>query len=569
MSTKELSVYFEKLEKTSSRIEITKILADLFGRLKADEIDKVVYMILGRLAPSYESIIFNVAEQMMIKAISESFGKSEEEVEKIYKEKGDLGLAAELFSGVKTGKVSVNELYKSLVEIANYEGEGSVEKKINGLAMLLSKVDAKTARYIARIPVGKLRLGFSDKTIIDALSWMETGDKSKSKLIDSAYQVLPDVGRLAQEVKKKGADKASENIYPVVGVPIMPALAQRLKSADEMIKKMGKVAVEPKFDGLRVQIHYQKGKPVKAFTRNLNNISQMFPELDSIGKYIKTDNAILDSEAVGVDTETMKMADFQTTMNRRRKHDIEGSAKKTPITFQIFDAMLLGGKNLMKKDYVARREELKKAFKGNKTFVIDDYIVTENADEIRQKHKELLALGLEGVIVKKLDSDYAPGRTGWRWVKMKEVEEAAGKLSDTVDAVIMGYTRGKGKRASFGVGQFLAGIRDGERVKSITKVGTGLTDAQFKELNKRLQKITVKEMPKNYEVHKDLEPDFWVAPEVVVELAADELTVSPKHTAGMALRFPRLVKFRDDKSASQATTLKEIKKLYTLQKHHA
>jgi len=209
----------------------------------------------------------------------------------------------------------------------------------------------------------------------------------------------------------------------------------------------------------------------------------------------------------------------------------------------------------------------------NSLLVVDDYLVTDDPKVIRTRHKELLKEGLEGVIVKKLDGKYVPGRTGWRWVKMKEVEEAQGKLADTVDAVVMGYTRGRGKRASFGVGQFLAGIVDnennlpaGRQVKTITKVGTGLTDEQFKELNKRLIKLQTKSKPEEYDVHKDLEPDFWVKPSLVVELAADEITKSPKHTAELALRFPRLIKFRDDKSPKEATTKKELVNLFKLQK---
>jgi DNA ligase 1 len=168
-------------------------------------------------------------------------------------------------------------------------------------------------------------------------------------------------------------------------------------------------------------------------------------------------------------------------------------------------------------------------------------------------------------MVKRYDSAYVPGRTGWRWVKMKEAEEALGKLSDTVDCVVMGYTAGRGKRASFGLGQFLVGVKDGEKIKTVTKVGTGLTDEQFRELKKRLLGSELTEMPKEYEVHKLLEPDFWVNPEVVVEIAADDITKSPTHTAGLALRFPRLVKFRDDKSPDQATTVEEVKKLFKLQ----
>lgn len=565
MKVSELSKYFEKLEKTSSRIEITKILAELFKDASADEIDKAVYLSLGILAPSYKSIVFNIAERMMVKVIALAYGVSPEAVLEKYKKTGDLGTVTyELAGNTKSG-LSINQVYEKLVGIAKDEGEGSQERKIAATAELLNKLDPTSAKFVARIPVGNLRLGFSDKTIIDALSWMEEGDKSKSKLLEAAYQVLPDVGALAVEVKKYGIDKASKNISPRVGIPIMPALPQRLKSADEMVKKMGTVAVEPKFDGLRVQIHYQKNKPVQAFTRNLNNISEMFPEFNNLGEHLKVDRAIIDSEAVGLDAETMKMADFQTTMNRRRKHDIAEKAKITPLTFQLFDAMLLGGKNLMGEDYLTRRSALQKAFKSNKVFLTDEYIITSDPAEIRKKHKEFLQRGLEGAMIKKVESGYVPGRTGWRWVKIKEVEEASGKLADTVDCVVMGATAGRGKRASFGIGQFLAGILDKDKILTITKVGTGLTDEQFKELNKRLRDLVIKDKPKEYEVHKDLTPDFWVKPEVVVELAADELTKSPKHTAGLALRFPRLVKFRDDKDVSKATTLREIRALYKLQ----
>ena len=571
MQFKRLAAYLEKLEETASRNKITQILAELFKEAETQEIDRTVYLLLGRLAPPYENIVFNLAERMMVKVIAEAYQKDIEAVKKLYKEKGDLGTAAQELAATKGGNLSVSEVYNKLREIALYEGAGSQERKITETAKLLSNLTPLGARYVARIPVGRLRLGFSDKTIIDALSFMEKGDKSASKEIEAAYQILPDVGRLAQEVKKYGSRQVGKKKGAVVGVPIMPMLAQRLKSPKEMIKKMGEVAVEPKFDGLRALIHYKKGPPspksygeVKAFTRNLNEISSMFPELKNLGKYLKAKEVILDSEAIGLDPKTRQMVNFQRTMQRRRKYDIGKSAADIPLKFQIFDLIYKNGKNYMNEPYVKRREELAKTISRNNLFIIDEYTLTEDPVVIRRKHKEMLKLGLEGVIVKKAQSKYVPGRAGWRWVKMKEVEEAEGKLADTIDAVIMGYTRGRGKRASFGIGQFLAGVKDGDKFKTISKVGTGLTDIQFRELSKRLLKIKVTDKPKEYEVHKDLEPDFWVVPEVVVELAADEITRSPKHTAGLALRFPRLIKFRDDKSPGQATTLRELEGLFKL-----
>ncbi len=566
MKIGEFAKYLERLTKTSSRIEITKILADLFKKLSKEEVDLAVYMSLGILAPSFRGVVFNIAERMMIRAISSAYDVLAENVVKKYKEVGDLGIVASFFAKQKKSSLSIREVYEKLFKIASLEGDGSVEKKISETARLLRNLDPLSACYVVRIPIGRLRLGFSDKTVIDALSFFEVKDKSKSKKLEAAYQVFPDLGKIALAVKKVGIDKAVKNIFPEIGTPVFPMLAQRLKSADEIVKKMGQVAVEPKFDGLRVQIHYQDGLCTKAFTRNLNDVKEMFPELVNIGKYLKAASAILDSEAVGLDAVTMQMVDFQKTMARRRKHDIFKFAAQTPVTFQIFDVILLNGISVMGQGYISRREILKRIIRPNDIFVVDDYFLTNNPNEVRSKHKEFLEKGLEGAMIKRADSNYVPGRTGWRWIKMKEVEEASGKLADTVDCVIMGYSQGRGKRSVFGIGQFLAGIKSSEKFLTITKVGTGLTDEQFKELQKRLSNLVIEKKPVGYEVHKDLEPDFWVLPKVVVEIAADELTKSPKHSAGLALRFPRLVRFREDKSADQVTTLKEIQNLYRIQK---
>src|SRR3989338_2772925 len=570
MKFEKLSVYLDKLEKTSSRIEITKILADLFKEARYEEIDKIVYLLLGSLAPSYEGVVFNLAERMMMRILAKAFGKEVDYVTRLYKQKGDLGEVAQELATTKGTNISVSEIYEKLLAIAQEHGDASQERKINETANVLSMLDPLSARFVARIPVGRLRLGFSDKTILDALSWMETGGKSKKADLESAYNIRPDVGLLARMVKERGIEKAAKEIDPHIGVPIMPMLAQRLKSPSEMIEKMKRVYVEPKFDGLRIQIHYKKsgfdnGKRVKAFTRNLNETSWMFPELNEIEKQIAADDVILDSEAIGVDEERKTLANFQTTMTRRRKHDIEQIAAKMKIRFYVFDLMLKNQKSLINETYIKRREELDKTIKKGNVLQVVNYEVTERSERINELMRKELKEGMEGIIVKRADSSYIAGRTGWRWVKMKEEETSYAKLADTVDAVIMGFTAGKGKRVSFGVGQFLAGIRVKDTFKTITKVGTGLTDEQFRELKRRLKGLEVKEKPKNYLVNKLLEPDYWVTPEIVVEIAADEITNSPTHTAGLALRFPRLIKFRDDKSYEEATTVGELKNLFKLQ----
>jgi len=577
MKFKVLAEYLQKLEDTSSRIEITEILSDLFKKSNVKEIDKICYLTLGKLAPSYRSIIFNVAEKMMLRVISSAYGMEENKVKEEYKKRGDMGnltfFLAEKKKTEKKETLSVNEIYEEFVKIAKDEGEGSQERKVEELARIIKQLDSLSAKFVARIPIGKLRLGFSDKTILDALSWMENGDKTLKNELERAYNVLPDVGLLAKEVKEKGAKKASKNITPVIGVPLLSMLAQRLKSPKEMIEKMGEVSIEPKFDGLRIQIHYsRKGfnngtdRKVKAFTRNLNEVSWMFPELKDVEKYIKGDEIILDSEAVGVDKQRRSLADFQTTMIRRRKHDIDKIASKIKIRFNVFDIMSLNKKSLINEPYIKRREILSKAVKDGDLLKIDEYEITKDPKRISELMNEELKEGMEGILVKRANSEYVAGRTGWRWVKMKEREDSRTKLADTIDCIVMGYYAGKGKRTKFGIGGFLVGIPVKNKIPTLTKIGTGLTDAQFRELKKRLIKLETKQKPKEYgKVDRTLTPDIWVEPSLVVEIAADEITKSPIHSSGYALRFPRLINFRDDKNPEEASTLKELKKLYKLQ----
>ncbi len=568
----ELATYLEKLEKTSSRIEITKILAELFRKTDAFEIDKTVYLLLGSLAPNYEGVVFNVAEKMIIKAIALTYGYDGKAVNGLYKKAGDLGIVTETLAKkshftAHNSPLSITDVYQKLMDVARDSGEESVERKIQKISELFKNLDPRSTRFVARIPLGRLRLGFSDKTVIDALSWMEAGDKSLRSQLLKAYEVVPDIGFLAKRVKEVGAAIASKNIKPVVGIPVLPALAQRLNSPVEMIEKMGKVAVEPKFDGLRVLIHFSRSKKMlKAFTRNLNDVSEMFPELTNIGDYIKGYEVILDTEATGMDPEMIKIMNFQTTMKRRRIHDVNETAGQIPLRFQVFDILFKDGQSLMGTAYLQRRKVLSGTVKENDLMVVDEAVITEDPKVIERQYQKNIDKGLEGVVVKKVDSPYIPGRTGYRWVKMKDAEGSKAKLMDTIDCVVMGYMSGKGKRTQFGLGKILVGIMQGEKVRTLTKVGTGFTERILGEMKKRLDKISLNKKPDNYIVDKNLEPDVWTYPKLVVEIAADEITKSPNHSLGISLRFPKFIRFRDDKNPDQATTLKELKKLFEIQR---
>lgn len=586
MKFKDLSVYLQKLESITSRNEMVVILAELFKRVSADEIDKVIYLLQGRVAPLYENIEFNIAEKSMVRAIALAYGKDEKETKKEYKKVGDLGELAEKLkqeSGSKKQELSVTEVFEKLQEVTDAGGAGSVEKKLSILSELLKSLDGNSARFVGRIPVNKLRLGFSDMTVIDSLSWMLKGDKSLRKNIEEKYNIRPDLGYIAHALKKSGI-KGIEAIKPTVFTPILMARAERLSSGKEIIEKIGKCAVEPKFDGFRLQVHFN-GEGIKIFTRNLEEVTFMYPDIEKgIREQIKEKEVILEGEAIAYNRDTNEYLPFQLTAQRKRKYDIPEMAKKIPLKYMAFDLLYLNGKNYVPEIYETRRKALTKIIKkGNIVYLAEEKIFDEGV-EIENFFDECISEGLEGILAKKLDGTYQAGARGWNWIKLKRSYQS--KLNDTIDCVVMGYYYGRGKRTDFGIGAFLIGIYDEKEDKFVTvaKVGTGLTDEEWRELAKRGQKLKAKEKPPLYEVDKWLEPDVWIEPEIVVEIKADELTRSPIHTAGRimkksksgsafdvdvpgyALRFPRLERFRDDKKSSDATTLTEVEKLFKLQK---
>lgn len=608
MTFEKFANYLSQLEATSSRLKITEILVGLLKEAKADEVDKICYLSLGQLAPLYEGIEFNLAEKLLMRVISQAFGVAEEQVKKEYKKVGDLGevgyeskvksrIPKEFPKGSKSKveSLSVTEVYERLLEIAEERGAGSVERKITKMAELLKSLDSLGVKYTVRIPLGRLRLGFSDLTIMDALSWMVVGNKSKRQEIEEAFNVQADIGHVARAIKEKGL-AGLKGMKIQLGTPVMPGLCQRLPTAEEMIKKMalrqaqGKalVAAEPKYDGTRLQLHFSRKKQekkeetklfdfqlkgfIRIFTRNLENVTHMFPDIaEAAFREIKANEVILDGEAIGYDAKTGRFLPFQETIKRKRKYDIAETAKKIPLKYFCFDILYKDGRDLLKLPFAQRRKILGEVLSSkNKILLLSPQIITENPEELRKYHDEQKKKGLEGIVVKKWQAPYDPGRRGYTWVKFKEEEsKKGGGLADTLDCVVMGYYKGKGKRNQFGIGAFLVGIReseDSDAFLTMSKIGTGLSDEQWREMNKRCNRVKTEEQFKQYKVNKNLAPDVWCEPKIIVEIQADNITVSPIHTAGLALRFPRLVRFRDDKSAEEATSLQEAKKLYRMQR---
>ncbi len=566
MLFREFAEYLEKLEKISSRLEITTLLAELIKKFEPGEAAKGIYLTQGLLGPIFDNREFSMAAKMVIRSVALAFEKSAEVVEKEYKRVGDLGEVVVNY-GVdkKTKNISLTEVFEDLRTIAYFEGAGSQELKVGKLSELIGKISFLEGKFVVRMVMGKLRLGFSEKTVFDALSQIESGNKSLRKEMDKVYQLYPDSGEIVRAFKEDGSG-GLKKIKVKVGVPIVPALCQRLNTYEEIVKNMGEVAIEPKYDGTRVQIHFKKTKNsknqndvlIKSFTRNLEESSAMFPELKKMAEYTNADELILDCEAVGYDPKTGRILNFQETITRKRKHGVEEAAASVPLRFFVFDVLFWNGESLLSKNYFERRELLKKIILKNETLVVDEFVKTNNPIELEEIHTRFLEEGYEGAVMKMWSGEYLPGRQGWNWVKIKEAEGTSGKLADTFDLVVLGYYYGRGKRAGFGMGAFLAGLKKGEEWVSIAKIGTGLTDLEFKELRKRLDALELQKKPENFLVEDILAPDVWVSPKVVVEIAADEVTKSPSHSGGLALRFPRLVRFRDDKGAEQSTGWEEI-----------
>ncbi len=618
MHFSDFSHHLEKLEQTASRLEMTAQLAEVFKVLAAEEVAAASYLLEGRLLPAYQSLEFQMSIKTVVRALARAqwqssqadgsdtavdtlFGEvdwssREETVNTAYKRLGDIGAAAqellaqsnvqvELESEPKkntstANALSIVEVYAALIEIAKSSGEGSQEQKVQLLVSLLNRLEPVAAKYVCRIIVGTLRLGFSTMTLLDALSWAMTGTKAENSLLEAAYQKKADIGKLAESyLKHKDAAARQQALadYTIeVGVPIVPQLCQVLASPEEVIEKMEEVYVEAKYDGLRVQIHVsRKGMPnpvaggasvqIKTFTRNLEDSTHMFPELVALLDQIKADEAIFDGEAIGYDAATGALLPFQETITRKRKHDVEKTAQSVPLKFFIFDILAVDGRSLLETPLTERKKLLQTILTQNEQFVITSFLTTADPKELQAFHEEKLAAGLEGVVIKQVDSPYQSGRKGWYWVKMKQTAGAHAKLHDTIDCVVLGYYLGRGKRTGFGLGAFLVGVLTSEQtVVTIAKIGTGMSDEQIKELKQLADALAVDTQPTAYSVSKELVPDVWMRPELVVEIAADEVTRSPSHTAGVALRFPRLIKLRKDKTWEDATTLAQLKQIAQL-----
>ncbi len=571
-----LAQAFLAIGQESSRNKMTELLAQLLSQSTAQEAQIISYLALGTLRAPYQGNQFNFAEKSMLKVLAQIQQQPLVEYTATTKKVGDIGIAVlEGSWPYKDRGITILEVHKRLEELMAISGTGSQEEKASFLTELLAEVDALSASFIIRIILGTMRLGFSDMTLIDALSWMLVGDKSYKVPIESAYNVCADIGLIAYLLKSKGIE-AVQSMQPTIGIPIRPAAAERAESPQAIIERLGPCVAQPKLDGFRLQIHIDKTgtQPrVWFYSRNLQDMSAMFPDLLEILERVNARTLIVEGEAIVYDETTHSFMPFQETVKRKRKHDIEEVAESLPLRLFLFDILYVNGESVLAKTHEERRKLLEKFF-GNfheKVQVIEERRCN-NVKELTDYFNEQITHGLEGLVVKRADAPYQPGKRNFNWIKLKRHQE--GHLTDTIDAVVLGYYAGRGKRASFGIGAFLVGVYNEEKdvFETVAKIGTGLTDDEWIDLKKRCDALAVSEQPHNVICAPELKPDVWVCPSLVVVVLADEITQSPLHaagrtetTSGLALRFPRFMGYSIDKSPGQATTVRELRELYSLQ----
>jgi DNA ligase-1 len=571
---------YEKIEATTKRLDMTDLLVDMLKKTPKDVIAKVVYLTQGKLYPDFLGVEMGVAEKLAIRALARASGQSESLIESELQKSGDIGetaqklLAKRKQSTFFSQKLTVERVYEMLDKLAKTSGSGAVDTKMAMLCGLLTDASPNEAKWIVRTVTGSLRLGIADMTVLDALAIAYAGGKEARELVERAYSISSDLGRVANVVVEQGLD-GIKKFQVMVFEPIRPMLAERLASPEEILDKLGgKCAAEYKYDGERVQAH-KKDDKVILYSRRLENISSQYPDaVDLIKEKIGAKEAILEAECVAMDLETGDMRPFQELMHRRRKYGVEEAISQYPISLFPFDLLYVDGKDLTQKPLKERRKELLSVIKETDRVRPAIQKVVKNPKELEDFFEEAIEKGCEGVMCKSIaeNSPYQAGSRGWLWIKYKR--DYKSEMTDTVDLVVVGAFHGRGKRVGTYGALLLATYNDkNDTFETVTKCGTGFTDKDLVTLRDTLAAHIIPR--KNSRVQSMLQADVWFEPNLVLEILGAEITLSPIHVcamdsirkgSGLAIRFPRFTgKYRTDKAPEDATTSKEIVEMYRVQ----
>tara|TARA_B110000014_G_C20109032_1_gene583815 strand:- start:62 stop:1816 length:1755 start_codon:yes stop_codon:yes gene_type:complete len=574
-----LSDSLEKMELTTKRLELTDILVDLLKKTPTETISKVIYLLQGKIRPNFEGVELGIAEKLVIRAISKSSGMTIKKIEDDYNDDGDLGKAGSNILKQKTQTtfaaetITLERVYDTLLKISKLEGKGSQDMKMKYISSLLNDATQIESKFILKILLGTLRLGIAENTVMDALAIAFTGKKENRKLVENAYNVSSDLGKVSEVLSTEGMNgilKFNTSLFS----PIRPMLADRVKSEQEAFKKIeNEFAAEYKLDGERAQIHKKNGKII-LFSRSLENITEYYPDVvEKISKSINANEGIFEAEIVAINENSGNFLPFQELMHRRRKHKLEKAVSDYPITVNFFDLLFYNGVDFLEKPYNERRKTLENIIKENDFAKLIPMSIVKNDGDISEILENSINSGCEGLMLKVLNSPYRAGSRGNNWLKLKR--EYQNELGDSLDLVVVGAFFGRGRRTGkYGTLLLSSYDPESDTFPTICKVGTGFTDENLDQLYQILSnKVILKKNPK---VESSMEADIWFDPELILEIVASEITLSPIHktgfnmvrkNTGFALRFPKFTgKIRTEKSAEDASVDEEVLALYKNQK---
>jgi DNA ligase-1 len=586
MEYRELVDLYENMSSTTKRLLKTYYLSEFLKKADIGDLSTLIKLIRGKVFDDNEEEKLGISSRLILKAIGVSTGMTQNEIENEWKNTGDLGLVAEnLIKNKKQATLfsqdlTIKKVYGNIRKLPSIEGTGSVDTKIKLISKLLTSAKPEEAKYIVRTVLEEMRMGIGDGSIRDAFLWNWFKDELKisydeeannivfdeskretyneyNGLIQRAFDITNDFSRVAK-LCKEGVESLRK-IELEVGSPIKVMLCQKVSDIKEGFEKLGKPAqVEFKYDGFRMQIHKTKDE-INLYTRRLDNVTKQFPEvIDYLRKHVAGDDYIIDCEAVGYDEKTGKYMPFQHISQRiKRKHNIEELSKKLPVELNIFDVLFHNGKSYIHIPLNERMKKLKEMIDVvPKKIRMATLLVTSNEEEAQNFYQSALDAGEEGVIMKKLDGPYKPGNRTGGWVKIKPVMEA-------LDVIITGAEWGEGKRSSWLTSFNISIINDFGEFLEIGKVGTGIKEVEGDESTVTFDKIT--EMLKPL-IAEENGKEVIIRPHVVIEVNYEEIQKSNTYSSGYALRFPRFMRLRDDKSPDDASTSEMVEEFYYSQK---
>jgi len=542
----------EKLEATSKRTMMVNLVASFLKQLNADEVEPTTSMILGRAFPKWDQRTLEVSWATLSGVIKRLTNIKWTTFSEAFSKTGDVGAATKIvFEATKIRKqatlvekpITILEVRRNLEAIAETTGYGSRERKERILETLLGTATPLEVKYIVKVLIGEMRTGFYEGLMELAVS---KAFNIPHDAVRTASMLTGDIGEVTTIAKVQGKEGVLKLQFRLFR-PVKPMLAQTAEDLNEIIKEHGgKTALEYKLDGARIQIH-KSGEVVRIFSRRLTDVTLSLPEIvQLIRNEVRAGKAILEGEVVAVGEDGSPLL-FQHLMRRfRRIHDIEDMVKKIPVKLYLFDILYLNGQSLIAVPYVERRRKLGEIAEN---LPLTKQVVISSPQEAEEFLKEAINKGHEGLVAKKLDSPYTPGVRGKRWFKIK-------KALEPLDLVIVAAEYGYGRRHNWLSDYYLA-ARDFEtgRFLVVGKTFKGLTDKEFIQMTKELKKLAIKEESRR----------VVVVPKIVVEVMYNEIQKSPKYECGMALRFARITRIRDDKGPEEADTIQRVKEIYEKQ----